>query len=69
MNPHQIKTWESVESWLRSKGFVPTSNTIDGGRYWRSKSGRHMIVPDHVDGFYPDFFLADLIKRVEQIVP
>lgn len=69
MNPHRVKTWEEVEAWLRSKGFVPTHETVDGGRFWRSKSKRHIIVPDHVDGHYPDFFWTDLARRVEAIVP
>lgn len=69
MNPNQVKTWEEVEAWLTKKGFVPTHETVDGGRIWRSKSKRHMIVHDHVDGFYPEFFWDSLVRRAEQIVP
>lgn len=69
MNPHQVKTWAEVEEWLREKGFVPTHERVDGGQIWRSKSKRHMVVPDHVDGFYPDYFWNDLVRRAEKIVP
>lgn len=69
MNPAQVRTWESVEAFLRSKGFVPTQQLYDGGRIWCSKSKRHMNVQDHVDGFYPEVFWNDLVKRVAQIVP
>lgn len=69
MNPHHVKTWEQVQAWLMSKGFSPTHNVVEGGRIWVSKSKRHMIVPDHMDGFYPDFFWDDLVRRAEKIVP
>jgi len=69
VNPTKVKTWDFVEGWLKSKGFTRTTETVLGGRYWRSKSGRHIIVPDHVDGFFPDFFWDALVKRVEKIVP
>jgi hypothetical protein len=69
VNPGQVRTWESVEAYLQSKGFVPTQQLVDGGRIWRSKSNRHMAVPEHVDGFFPEVFWIDLIKRVAQIVP
>lgn len=69
MNPAQVKTWEFVERYLASKGFVQTSETVDGGRIWRSRSRKHMIVTDHVDGFYPEFLWNDLVRRVAEIVP
>jgi hypothetical protein len=69
VNPHQVKSWEAVEGWLKSKGFTQTSEKVEGGRIWRSKSKRHIIVTNHVDGFYPEFLWADLVKRVEKIVP
>lgn len=69
MNPHQVKTWQEVEAYLLKKGFIPTPEIVLGGRIWRSKSKRHITVPDSVDGHYPDFFWVDLVKRVEQIVP
>lgn len=71
MNPHQVRTWEAVEQWLRSKGFVPTQHVVEGGgaTLWRSKSGRHLSVPDHIDGMYPEYFFNDLWRRARQIVP
>lgn len=69
MNPSQVRTWETVEGWLKSKGFTKTHEKVDGGWFWRSKSKRHIIVPDHVDGYYPDFFWKSLKKRVDAIVP
>jgi hypothetical protein len=70
VNPHQVKTWEEVESWLRSKGFVPTPNLAPaGGRYWVSKSKRHIVVPNDIDGFYPDVLWQDLYRRAQQIIP
>lgn len=68
MNPHKVKTWEEVQDWLKAKGFTRTENTVDGGRYWRSKNGRHIIVTDPTDGFYPDFIWADLVKRIDKIM-
>lgn len=69
MNPVQVKTWGSVEAYLTSKGFTITADKVDGGRIWRSKSKRHIIVTNPIDGFYPDFLWDDLVKRVQQIVP
>jgi hypothetical protein len=69
VNPRQVKTWESVEEWLKSKGFTQTTEKVDGGKIWRSKSKRHIIVTNHTDGFYPDFLWKDLVKRVDAIVP
>ena len=69
MNPHQVKEWANVEKWLESKGFVKTPDRINGGQVWRSKSRRHIIVPDAVDGFYPEYFWNDLVERVDAIVP
>lgn len=69
MNPFPVKTWEEVEEHLKRKGFTPTSDVVPNGRYWRSKSRRHMVVPDHIDGMYPDYLWNDLVERVEAIVP
>lgn len=70
MNPGQVKTWKDVETWLIGKGFTKTHERAEGGGYfWRSKSKRHIVVPDDIDGFYPDFFWRDLYRRVMDIVP
>jgi len=70
VNPNQVKTWAEVEGWLYERGFTPTSETTDdGGRIWRSKSKRHLVVPDHIDGYYPDYLWKPLVERAMQIVP
>jgi hypothetical protein len=69
VNPVQVKTWGDVEAWLVSKGFTKTQERGEGGYFWRSKSKRHIVVPDDVDGYYPDYFWHDLHRRVMDIVP
>ncbi len=69
MNPSQVQTWESVEAWLARKGFVKTNVRGEGGYLWRSKSKKHIVVPDDIDGFYSDYFWRDLQRRANQIVP
>lgn len=69
MSPGRVRSWDEVEAWLRSKHFVPTNDLYPGGRFWRSKSKRHLMVPDAIDGFYPEFFWADLVQRANDIIP
>lgn len=70
MNPQQVRAWEEVESWLRSKGFVPTYiAAVGGGQIWQSKSKKNIVVPDPIDGFYPEVFWNDLVRRANLIIP
>ncbi len=57
----KVKTAEQLEAELRSGGYEPTEHHLKTGRVWRSKiTGKHIIVPDSYDGFYPDFILQDI---------
>lgn len=61
MNPRRVKTQAEVEEELRAKGFAPTQHHLGTGRVWRHEgTGRHIIVPDPVDGMYPDAIIRDM---------
>jgi hypothetical protein len=61
----RIKSAEELEAELRSKGYEPTEHRTRTGRVWRSKlTGKHIIVPDSYDGYYPDFILNDIKEYI-----
>jgi hypothetical protein len=57
-----------VEARLQALGFEPTKERTATGVFWCRKSdGRHLLIPDSVQGFYPDWMLADLEKEIGKI--
>ncbi len=57
----KVKTAEELEAELRAAGYEPTEHHLKTGRVWRHKvTGKHIIVPDSYDGYYPDFILRDM---------
>ncbi|MBT2299301.1 hypothetical protein J7E70_02385 [Variovorax paradoxus] len=62
-----VKTQEEIENELRKRGFTPIDTMSDGGRFWKSSTGRHLHVPDSYEGMYPDFILGDLLRRADYL--
>ena len=68
MNPKRVRSKEEVEAELASLGLTPTELTTATGRFWKSATtGRHVQVPEPLDGMYPEFILADLRGRLEEL--
>lgn len=61
-----VREAEVVES-LKKAGFTKTTKTTATGTYWRSKAGRHLLVPESVQGFYPDWLLNDINERLHKL--
>lgn len=65
MNPFQVKTLASFESYLTAIGFTKTGTETETGTYWKSnQNGMHIQVPKDVDGFYPDFLMRLVLEQV-----
>ena len=68
MNPKRVRTQEEIEAALASLGLVKTEIITATGRFWRSlATGRHVQVPEPYDGTYPEFILADLRGRLDEL--
>ena len=61
---------ENLQAILRARGFEPTEERTATGRFWRSaETKKHVLVPDSVQGFYPDWLLSDLEEITGKIDP
>jgi hypothetical protein len=57
----RVKSAEELEAELRARGYEPTDFHSGTGRAWRHiPTGRHIIVPDPLDGMYPDAIIRDI---------
>lgn len=66
----KVLTEGDLEQVLRDRGFRPTTFKTATGRYWCDAQGlRHVLVPDSLDGYYPDWMLYELEARVGVIAP
>jgi hypothetical protein len=68
VNPKRVLSKEAVEAHLASLDLEKTDIVTATGRFWKStKTGRHVQVPEPYDGMYPEFILADLRVRLEEL--
>lgn len=68
--PVPVPTEKQVQALLRQAGFEPTEHRTATGVYWKSaETGKHVQVPDSVEGFYPDWLLADLVGIIGKVDP
>jgi len=66
----RVLTEDDVYAALDERGFEVTIHTTETGTYWKNPmSGRHLLVPRSVEGFYPDWMLYDLLSHIGEIVP
>jgi len=69
MIAQRVATVGDVEDALLGKGFEPTEHYTATGRYWKhSGTGRHLLIPQSVQGYYPDWMLQDLVWDLGEIV-
>lgn len=59
-----VLTREELVKTLRERGCEPTGSRTATGEFWKSPAGRHFLVPDSADGYYPDWMLYDLEEIV-----
>lgn len=65
-----VPTEKQVQALLRKAGFEPTENHTATGTYWRcAETGKHVQVPFSVEGYYPDWLLADLVGIIGRVDP
>jgi hypothetical protein len=64
VNPHRVVSKEEFESELRAAGYTATNRTTKTGAFWKSKTGKHLLVPYDYEGMYPDFILKDVRARM-----
>ena len=57
-----------VRALLRERGFQPTQEKTKTGTFWRhTATGKHLLVPFSVQGFYPDWLLHDLHEQIKRV--
>ena len=53
---------------LKSMGYKPTGEKTSTSTFWKnSKTGKHIQVPNSVQGFYPDWLLWELDAVIGKI--
>lgn len=53
---------------LRDLGFEQTEVTTDTGTFWRHKeNGRHLQVPNPIQGYFPDWLREEFWVKAHQI--
>ena len=63
-----VPSRDEIEGRLRELGFSETAYRVDTGCIWRhDASGQHLLVPDSVQGYYPDWIFNALLMRAEDI--
>ena len=69
MNPNKVATEAELWKHLTTRGFVKTDERTETGVFWKhEKSGKHMIVPNSEQGFYPTWLTEDMwgvARRIE----
>lgn len=60
---------EQLEERLEALDCEPTGIRLETGELWKAASGRHFIVPDSIQGYYPDWLLWDLEEIIGTISP
>ena len=66
----RVVSEDDLRRHLESRDFVPTGYRCATGEFWRSKkTGKHLLVPDSWDGFYPNWMLTELEAIVGKISP
>lgn len=54
---------------LRLNGFKPTGQKTNTGSIWENREGRYLLVPNSVEGFYPNSLLEIVEKVIGRINP
>jgi hypothetical protein len=54
---------------LKALGFSRTTERTATGTFWKSSKGGHILVPDAIQGFYPDWLLSDLEGVIGKLNP
>ena len=55
-----VLTRDQLVEILTSRDCQPTGSCTTTGEFWKTSGGRHFLVPDSIDGYYPDWMLYDL---------
>lgn len=59
---------EEIFAELGKLGFEATGEKTDTGEFWRHKaSGRHLQVPNSVQGYFPDWLIWQFWPRAVEI--
>jgi hypothetical protein len=62
-----VSEQELLES-LAKQGFEITTERTDTGTFWRHAASRnHILVPESVQGFYPDWLLWDIHDQIRRV--
>lgn len=68
--PVPVVSEETVHQRLKDLGYESSEHKTDTGILWKHKeTGKYIQVPYALDGFYPDFILADLEDIIGKINP
>lgn len=64
----RVRSAREVYASLKSQGFERTTHKTATGTFWKhAATGKHLLVPKSVQGFYPDWLLEDLLERMAQL--
>ena len=61
----RVVSEEELQTALRELGFKLTEESTNTGVFWRHcDSGKHVLVPNSVQGFYPNWLLEDITEQI-----
>ena len=61
----RVTPFRRVAQSLRAGGFERTNHTTQTGTFWKhTRTGKHLLVPKAVQGYYPNEIIYDLEARI-----
>lgn len=68
MNPDKVTSEVELQARLMAQGFTPTDERTETGTFWVHTSGAHVLVPDALFEYYPNWMTGDLYSAVDRIL-
>lgn len=64
----RVPSKSEIEGCLRDLDFSETAHRSNTGCFWKhGASGHHLLVPDSVQGFYPEWIFDTILMQAEDI--
>lgn len=64
----RVPTEGEIQGRLLELGFTKTARSTDTGTFWKhGKTGQHLLVPDSLEGLYPDWLFDKVLLAAEEI--
>ena len=70
MTASKVRSDKEIKEWLISFGFAPTRHKTKTGKIWKCKNtGKHIQIPDSIQGFRPDWQIHEIEEIIKRFDP